>query len=662
MSEFQTLQDLEDDDFDLDEMLAAVGELASKPKAFQRAADAFVKQDATSFHAALAEARVKHHCRLLCRWFCLWHCRRLCLVLGVRDEARLARLEPIELSRAIAQVAAREGALEELAAAAEAESAEGFARALARFEVAHFGPLICAWICSVRCHLICRWICSPIPHPVRPGLLAALREEASALTEALQDPEALASSFEPFERGDHEGVEKALTPFPIHLRCWLSCRWLCFLVCWRRCIVFCRPLPVEIPVREWLELSLRIAKLARQRELAQLQDAFERDEPDAFHALVARTGLGPLCWVLCRLFCRARCVRVCRWVCRPIGAIPSFTHVGAYNYSVAIDSGSSGGGLTVADKRAFHGNLRLNGVLPKKLGAAALEYRFEVKIGSSWTPVPLALVAPTKIGVRQRFVGVWPVMQLETLDYVVNGAPSPTVLVPATTADGWIRVPQESDAATIGYFYPNGNLINLRSGELLPWPTIDVGAIVPGQSTAPAGLGVDQIIGLRMMVRPAGSSGTGTPAGTCERVALYNRRYDDVSKGGSWAPTKADQQLGVAMLDIAEIGAGCAQITSQLTVKYTAAHPNLGSVKVWMEGPGGPYTFGLSPDAGSGDQNQFGHALPDGFVIGSLQQCSYLVWLSAEILLTDGDNAAGSIEDHVAFCKHDEVVPTDDDL
>ncbi len=122
------------------------------------------------------------------------------------------------------------------------------------------------------------------------------------------------------------------------------------------------------------------------------------------------------------------------------------------------------------------------------------------------------------------------------------------------------------------------------------------------------------------------------------------------------------QQLGVAMLDVAEIGAGCAQITNQLTVKYTAAHPNLGSVQLGMEGPGGPYSFVLSPDAGSVDQNRFGHAVPDGFVVASLQQCSYLVRMSSEILPTDGDSAAGSIEDHLAFCKHDEIVPIDDDL
>jgi len=52
----------------------------------------------------------------------------------------------------------------------------------------------------------------------------------------------------------------------------------------------------------------------------------------------------------------------------------------------------------------------------------------------------------------------------------------------------------------------------------------------------------------------------------------------------------------MASLGIAEAGhVACSQLTNSLTVQFTAAHSNLGTVGVSMEGPGGPYAFDLSP-------------------------------------------------------------------
>jgi hypothetical protein len=92
-------------------------------------------------------------------------------------------------------------------------------------------------------------------------------------------------------------------------------------------------------------------------------------------------------------------------------------------------------------------------------------------------------------------------------------------------------------------------------------------------------------------------------AGTCVRLAVMNTLYDNVAKNGSWVPHTVDGQLCVASLDIAELaGGGCTEITNSLTVKYTAAHPNLGTFSIAMTGPGGPYTF--TPGAGGTSVNR----------------------------------------------------------
>ena len=111
-------------------------------------------------------------------------------------------------------------------------------------------------------------------------------------------------------------------------------------------------------------------------------------------------------------------------------------------------------------------------------------------------------------------------------------------------------------------------------------------------------------------------------------------------------------QLGVVMVNILEIGGGCAGITNALTVKYTVAHPNLGPVSLSITGPGVPpppqFTFADGP--GATPQNRFGNATPT-FAVAPLQKCAYIVKLTAEMLLTTGDSNPLPVQDEIAFCK-----------
>jgi hypothetical protein len=72
-----------------------------------------------------------------------------------------------------------------------------------------------------------------------------------------------------------------------------------------------------------------------------------------------------------------------------------------------------------------------------------------------------------------------------------------------------------------------------------------------------------------------------------------------------------------------------------------------------MDGPGAPiggYAFTLTPDGASSSVDFFGTASP-GFVVKNLKPCAYLVTLTVNVSLTDGDNDPGPLIDQIAFCK-----------
>ncbi len=332
--------------------------------------------------------------------------------------------------------------------------------------------------------------------------------------------------------------------------------------------------------------------------------------------------------------------------------LPAFLRIGGYNILTQIDSSPAGDGKTTSDDRAFFSTLRLNGTLPKRLNGQPCEYMFEVASWSggilgSYTQIPLAQIAKTDIGDLQK-VTADPMNPVQTEPYYVNGNPA-TENVATITPDGWVQVPQESNAFGLGYFHPNGNMIRLVSTNLTS-QTLDMTGLVAGNSATSTGqpLAQNHYFALRMWVREAGNPATAQVAGTCQRVAICNARYDNVPQGGSWMPHDEDNALAVHTLDIQELadGGGCSDVSTSLTVKYSAAAANLGAVSVSMSGPGGPYSF--APIASS--PNVFGTAVPN-FSIGTLPSCAYTVQMSVQVLLTTGDSVPDNLFDQVAFCK-----------
>ncbi|HET7378574.1 MAG TPA: hypothetical protein VFJ24_00900, partial [Gaiellales bacterium] len=150
-------------------------------------------------------------------------------------------------------------------------------------------------------------------------------------------------------------------------------------------------------------------------------------------------------------------------------------------------------------------------------------------------------------------------------------------------------------------------------------------------------------------------SGDGTDGGTCVHAAVNNTRYDNISHHPYWPGGLFGQthELAVCSIGIAELEAHpCEVLKDTMTVKFTAAHSNLGDVTVSMEGPGGPYAFTLNPNAAEDPgENWYGTADPNGWTFKGLSPCAYLLKLTVDPLLTTGDSDPLPLVDYIAFCK-----------
>lgn len=333
--------------------------------------------------------------------------------------------------------------------------------------------------------------------------------------------------------------------------------------------------------------------------------------------------------------------------------LSAFTNLGVYDFTNGFVNTTTNG--HTSDNRAFFSNVRLNGILAQLLNGHPLEYMFEVKdvtAGGAYTQVPMSHISPLEIGKIENYAPAFPgdPNPVKTRPVVVNGPLNPGDVVPTVTGDGWIQVPQQNNVfSPQGNFVANGNMIGLITTSLNAWPTINLTGLTGGTGLSPAQQANDRIYGIRMQVREHGNPGSAIIAGECARAAVDNTLYDNENHHPYWGGGVINGELCVRLLDIAELRAApCSEITTSLTVQFTAGHPNLGAVSVSMTGPGGPFVFTLPP-AVPGER--FGTAVPSGWTLASLAPCAYIVTLGVDVLLTTGDSVPSVPPDQIAFCK-----------
>jgi len=634
------------------EAARAIAALAEDERSFAQAVKAFEAGDRDAFRQALDHRSLLPHCLRICFWLCIWRCVRVCRQICVElPTAAPTPAELVELSRLLLPLRDNPDLLKRMVDAMDRGDAQTLGAIVRELKLQRFCFFVCYWICALRCRRFCLHVCAEPRRTPADDPLAEIRDSIDALQVLAKDEAMLTRSLDAFRKQDVAGFRSLLEQLNIFRLCILICRFFCHWNCFRICFTLCREIPkVDLTIPELREYALGLGKLVQNEQLlTRLNEALVREDGHAWRAAIEELRLGPFCYYLCHWLCFIRCELYC-WILCPPGCLTTFRYIGGYNILTGINSTPAGNGLTTADSRAFYESIRLNGILCKQHGGGPAEYRFEIRPhpAGGWTPVPPDWIDRTVIGQWQSTV---PAPPDDVKPYTVKGT-APTDQVATLTPDGWIQVPQESNVNDVGgNFAPNGNLINLDTRKVMAWTDINIAGITAGQSTGPAGLGVDRLFGLRLRVRRIGMPATEVTAGTCETVAMYNVSYDNVTHKGAWAPVLHSNQLGVTMVNVEEIGAGCAKITNALTIKYTAAHPNLGNIVITMDGPGGPYSTSLADDAGATPQDRFGTASVVGVAIEDLDRCAYLVKLRAWLLLTNGDSIPLPIDDEVAFCK-----------
>ena len=340
--------------------------------------------------------------------------------------------------------------------------------------------------------------------------------------------------------------------------------------------------------------------------------------------------------------------------------ITSFFHIGENRKYNIVQNINPNDGRTInkADsdwnQQAFYSTLALLGTLEKTFNGQPTEYLFQYsELASSadaiptneaaWTDVIENDIAlGTVIGLTPKFAATPippPPFYYEPDIYAINPRAGQ---IGVAFNGNWIVVPQTAQSLT-------GRLINLISENLAPDPdSVNMSRLVPGESSAP--LQKNRYFSLRMKKREAGNAASETVAGTSRPIAIFNTTYENVPQGGSWSPGESSE-LGIATLDLAELATagGCNKIENTITVKYTAANPNLGSVALHFWGPGATNNFEPINFSTPGEEAQ-GTALYSGN-FAALKSCAYEIRLTAGLRLTNGEKTHDGVQDRVLFCR-----------
>jgi hypothetical protein len=339
--------------------------------------------------------------------------------------------------------------------------------------------------------------------------------------------------------------------------------------------------------------------------------------------------------------------------------ISSFFHIGeARRYHIVLNINPTDGRTANKvesgwNEQAFYGNLALLGTLEKTLNGQPMEYKFQYSELASpsdpiptnpaaWTDVqPGDIAHGTIIGLTPKFV-LSPIPHYDPDIYAINAQAGQ---IDVNVSANWISVPQTAQFLT-------GRLINLISRNLATG-SVDMSSLVPGDSTTSvvSPLQQNRYFSIRMLKRSAGNASSEVVAGTSRPIAIFNTVYQNVPQGGSWAPSAASSELGVATLDLQELAdaGGCSNITDSITVNYTAANPNLGGVSLVFSGPGAsnsfdPIIFSSPGEEAHGTSNYTGS-------FSTLGDCAYEIRLNVGLRLTNGEQSHPNIWDRVLFCR-----------
>jgi hypothetical protein len=673
---------------DLTEEASVIGLLAKDEKAFTTAYEAFRCGDPKAYDAVLERLHLIPRCHLVCEWIRIKECVFLCLELCGPPKP-VEKPNPRELAEAIVRITSNEKIVSRLVEALEKRDHKAFESIVAEYKLGNLCHLFCHWLCVVRYRLVCRWMCGLDRE--RPNLVREFQTAGQALRHLLEHKNAFDQAVAASTAGDAEKLGAVLRETDLFQFCHFICEWFCSWRCTLACLIFCRQFPsepIKNQIHEALEFARALQPLAQNSaQLEHLSGAVGAGDTKAYDAILTECKLQRFCVQLCHWICTLRCRRFCILVCPPPDTIPLFTNVGQYRVD-SIYGDFQADGTTTAGGYAFTGTIPLIGILPGWEAANTYEYRF--RIAKYPGPLPVQDVDATMIKatiIGQLEFRYWDGTNWTTgsASYYANnpGAthaipqqfpPGSSLVVSVNTdvqAGGWIKVPHENNLTNGGggRFIPQGGLADLDTTKFtneffdltVPAPGLKAGDSIPLLSPPRSEKPTYQIF------FEARKQGTVTPvwANNLTKIAFSNTAYKYV-RHAEWAGGPPVTTTSVCSLDIAEMIApgktGCDEQHDHVHGLYTCYHPYLGSVILWLQGPGILPGLGIPPSpvppvpfsfvpAVAGDQAASGPAGHD-FDMSTLKPCAYILWMSTTLKLTQGYGSIGATDwDLIAFCK-----------
>jgi hypothetical protein len=666
----------------------AVSRLARGEKSFANAFEALRAADRKGFQAVLKRLGLLPWCQRICHWIRVKECLLLCLELSGPPKVPQRQPNPRALAEAIVRITSDDRLLRQLVGAIEKRDRAAFQRLVKAQKLEPISHLFCHWVCYVRYRLICRWICDP-EVAEQPDLTLELRAAGHALRMLLEKREVFDAAVAASQAGDAEKLRGVIEDAQLIPFCYFICIFFCSWRCVLACLTICRQFPLEPiadPIKEAFEFAKATQGLAgRPAELQRLIAAVGAGDAKAFIAVVEELSLQRFCIQLCHWLCFLRCGRFCFIVCPPQDTIPLFTHVGIYHVN-PIYGDFQADGTTTAGSFAFTRTIPLIGILPGWESANTYEYRFRIARYPALAPVQdvvATMIKATIIGELE--FKYWDGSGWDTgsTDYYANnpGAtfaipqqfpPGSTKVVSVNTdvqAGGWIKVPHENDLTNGGggRFIPNGRLVDLDTTQFTN-ESADLTTPAPGLvagDTVPAGIPPhSEMPTYKIFFEARKTAGPLVSSNNLEKIAFSNTAYK-YTRHANWdggdVTTRSVCSLNIAEM-IAPGATGCDKQKNHVHALYSCYHPYLGSVLLWLQGPGiptgvgippvpvppAPFSFAPAVAAGEAASGAVGHD----FNITTLKSCAYVLWLSATVRLTEGWGQIPDATDWdmMAFC------------
>lgn len=689
------MDQLQDQDLTQDVIQTAefLGKIAENESTFRLLVESYRAQDYEEFRELLTRFGMLDRCHLVTKWLCSKECALICFELCGPPPLEQVQLSLREFAELTAKISAKKEILGSLASAVIERDEKAFRAIIAKLGMEKYCHYICHWICSVRCRLVCEILCAPDKPLYLIGcahLIEALLQSSLAVALLLKNTKALAL----VERGvlarDCNMVRSALDQAEFQGVCHWICHWVCAWRCVRVCVLLCRPyapVPIEHELPEIYAFAKAVAVLVKQPDLVtKLVDAVETENAEVYAELVNKLELKPFCHQLCHWLCRLSCRRFCLCVCPPIDTIPLFTHVGGYRVD-AVYGDFQADGTTTSGGYAFTRVIPLIGILPGWESSSTYEYRFRIAKypGLVAVDVDATMISATVIG--QLEFRYWNGLAWTTgsTSYYANN-PGATYDIPQqfpagskknvsintnVQAGGWIKVPHENDLTDGGggRFIPQGGLVNLITTKFTN-ESSDLTVPAPGLTagdTIPAGIPPHSEKPAYQIFFEARKQGTVAPvwANNLTKIAFSNTAYTYV-RHAEWAGGPVTTR-SVCSLDIAEMiapgASGCGKQGDHIHALYSGYHPYLGSVQLWLQGPGitgglgippaplppAPFSFAPAVVVDEAASGAVGHD----FDLSTLRPCAYILWMSATVKLTEGWGLISDATDWdlIAFCK-----------